>query len=148
MKKVKVLLGMLVSLAMIVGMTSCTRESDRTSTETNASIIGTWGCVHNTTTRLEDNSVESENDQFGETIMIKEDATYSCSKRIYRVIQEDGSWMKDGSTLYIDGNKWNIVQLSKENLIISARVTYQSSYFFYDDQTPSHEVLLVFRRQY
>ncbi len=158
MKKVKVLFGMLASLAMIVGMASCSKEDD--GIDNNASIIGTWGCVHSRVcTGYDGNYNDPKEDTYvGNHIIFKDDGTYSAFiiyGTLDPMLDRDGAWMKDGSILHMMG-KWNILQLTNDKLIISKKewTTGTSSsgfHVFYEEPEDGwsyyDECLLELRRQ-
>lgn len=158
MKKVKVLFGMIASLAMIVGMASCSQEDD--GINNNASIVGTWGCVHNTYTYVRsDNSdnITREDDYVGENVVFKEDGTYTASEEFRTRMCDyfrNGSWMIDGSILFMNGNfrnKMHIRQLTKDKLVLYHKFWFDGDDFGFDEP-PSNwycwqEALFEFRRQ-
>ncbi len=158
MKKVKVLFGMLASLAMIVGMVSCSQEDD--GIDNNASILGTWGCVHSTKYFISHyydhpwDTTYSENDHVGKTVVFKDDGTFTVSANIgYGFEKDEKSWMKDGSLLYIGSGhyKWNIRQLTNDKLVIFIKYweNYQHEIVYREPEEFRKyiEVLLEFRRQ-
>lgn len=158
MKKVKVLFGMLASLAMIVGMVSCSQEDD--GIDNNASIIGTWGCVHSTKYFISHyndhpwDTTYSENKHIGKIVVFKNDGTFTVSERIECGFEKDEkSWMKEGSLLYIGSGhyKWNIRQLTNEKLVIFIKYWKNNQYgIVYSEPADWRvyiEVLLEFRRQ-
>ena len=136
---------MLASLAMIVGMTSCSKNDD-SNTDNNASIVGTWGCVHNTYTGTPTEQYQNNYEGFhrednfaGSVISFNNDGTYSSSfGNQDNPFRESGTWMKDESTLITKrGNhtyNWEIRQLTAERLII---------YSEYNDGPPHNKTLLI-----
>lgn len=157
MKKVKVLFGIFASLAMIVGMASCSKEDD--GIDNNASIIGTWGCVHNTYTYIRsnnpDNPTHREDDYVGRIIVFKEDGTYTA-EREYHIYDygffEGGTWMIDGSILYLRRYcKMDIKQLTKDKLVLCYKEWYDGNNIVHEEPsewTFYQEVLFEFKRQH
>ncbi len=159
MKKVKVLFGMLVSFAMVVGMASCSKDNEN-GIDNNASIIGTWGCVHSVvcTGRNGEYNDRSEDKYVGKHIIFKDDGTYSAFKisgALDPILDKEGDWMRDGSVLYMIG-KWNILQLTNDKLVISKKEWTTGSISsgfqtFYEEPEDGwsyyDECLLEFRRQ-
>ena len=84
MKKAKILLGMIASLVLIVGITSCSRDNDN-GIDNNASIIGTWGCVHGTETyQWNGEQPDVCNNCFvGQILNFKDDGILSSSRILY-----------------------------------------------------------------
>lgn len=157
MKKVKVLFGIFASLAMIVGMASCSKEDD--GIDNNASNIGTWGCVHNTYTYIRsnnpDNPTHREDDYVGRIIVFKEDGTYTATDEFKTSMFDyfkGGSWMIDGSILYLTGNfKMHIRQLTKDKLVLYNKFWFDGNDFGFDEPPSDwyswQEVFFEFRRQ-
>lgn len=142
---------LLLCFVAFTTMMSCNKDnvdSNNVDEASNASIVGTWGCLHSYyhswgTYDGEPYDHENTDNYIGFVVNFKDDGTYTSSANNTPFYTDGGSWMKNDNTLIINNTRQCEIQMLN-NTDLKIKYHYSFSSGVYIGET---DIIYEFKRQ-